>query len=66
VKWNSRQTASSRDNRIHNAADDRLIFYRSDDPGIQKLSLCEHKWDVHECQEVRPETDYITRSSGKN
>jgi hypothetical protein len=58
--------ASSHDNRIHSAAGDRLIFDRNDDPDVQKLSLCEHKRDVHECQEVRPETDCITRSSGKN
>lgn len=53
--------ASSPDNRIHSAVGDRLIFDRSGDPDIQKLPLCEH-----ECQEVRPETDNMTISSGKN
>lgn len=57
---------SSHVSKIHSAAGDRLVFDRSDDPDSQKLSLCEHKQDVHEHQEVRPETDYITRSSGKN
>ncbi|PNF27998.1 hypothetical protein B7P43_G13858 [Cryptotermes secundus] len=51
--------AQSRDNRIHNTTGDRLIPDGSDDPDIQKLSLYEHKQDVHEHQEVGPGTDYI-------
>lgn len=44
--------APSPDNRIHNAAGDRLISDGSDDPDIEKLSLYEHKQDVHERQEA--------------
>lgn len=51
--------ARSPDNRVHSAAGDRLISDGNDNPDIQKLSLYEHKQDVHERQEARPETDYV-------
>lgn len=44
--------ARSPDNRVHSAAGDRLISDGNDNPDIQKLSLYEHKQDVHERQEA--------------
>ncbi|XP_033611460.1 uncharacterized protein LOC117283118 [Cryptotermes secundus] len=38
---------------------DQQMPRRSDDPDIQKLSLCEHKQDTHKSRHARNETDYI-------